>query len=82
MKIKLTRDDYEVLIYKAVHETLHDQSRWSVCKTWVVPYNGKHYETEGVAVAATECQETEWPDEMELTEVELKEVTVKQWVAV
>lgn len=70
MKIKLTKTEYKNLIWgNRVAELIHEQTRWSVVKTWIVKHNGKHYETESVAVGATECQETEWPDEMELTEV-------------
>jgi len=61
-----------------------DHSRWSVIHNIVFEHEGKFYQT-GYSVGATESQyESPWEydDEVECTEVELKEVMVKQWVTV
>ena len=61
-----------------------DSSRWSIIHNIVFEHEGKFYQT-GYSVGATESQDEgpwEYDDEVECTEVELKEVMVKQWIAV
>lgn len=72
---------------EVVEKAISDSSRWSICYSVVFKDNetGKHYASY-YSVGATECQD-ESPyeydnDEIECEEVELKEVLVKQWVAV
>lgn len=61
-----------------------DTGRWSIYHRIVFSDNGKFYET-SYSEGATECQDErpwEYEDEIECTEVELKEVKVKKWVPV
>lgn len=86
-KIKFSKDyltNELDLPYSAIYDEITDNSRWSIYHTCVFENNGKFYTT-GYSVGATECQdESPWDyeDEVECTEVELKEVVVKKWVPV
>ena len=86
-KIKFSKDyltNELDLPYSAIYDEITDNSRWSIYHTCVFENNGKFYTT-GYSVGATECQdESPWDyeDEVECTEVELKEVVLKKWVTV
>lgn len=72
------------LPYGAVEDEVVDNSRWSIYHKIVFEYSGKHYSTY-YSVGATELQDEspwEYEEEVECTEVELKEVRVKKWVEV
>jgi len=61
-----------------------DTSRWSVIHELIFEHEGKHYRT-FYSKGATEYQDEspwEYDEDVKCTEVELKEVTVKQWVDV
>lgn len=68
-----------------VQEKIIDQNRWSVVKEVVFKWDdGKHYQVSFNA-PATEKQDVQpWEDEeeVECQEVELREVTRKEWVDV
>ena len=72
------------LPYSAISDEMLDNDRWSIIHSCVFEYNGKFYET-SYSVESTECQdESPWDyeDNIECTEVELKEVIVKKWTPV
>lgn len=61
-----------------------DNSRWSIIHELIFEHDGKFWQT-SYSVGATESQdESPWEYEnlVECTEVELKEVTVMDWVPV
>lgn len=86
-KIKFSKDyltNELDLPYSAIYDEVTDNSRWSIYHTCVFENNGKFYMAE-YSVGATECQDErpwEYKDEVECTEVELKEVIVKKWIPV
>lgn len=67
-----------------VFKEIVGQSRWSVEYAVVFEDEGKFYKTYYQVGATEEQMEGPWEfeDEVECTEVELKEVTVKKWVPV
>jgi hypothetical protein len=70
-----------VLPYSAIHDEIYDNSRWSILHWCVFEHEGKHWKAY-YSVSATEYQDEEpweYDDEIEATEVELREVTVKKW---
>ncbi len=72
------------LPYGAIVDEIVDTSRWSIHHRIVFDNNGKFYQAY-YSEGATECQDEspwEYEDEIECTEVELKEVKVKKWVPV
>lgn len=72
------------LPWSANEDNVIDTSRWSVHHKIVFEDGGKYYQTY-YSVGATECQDEspwEYEDNIECTEVEQKEVLVKQWVEV
>lgn len=73
------------LPYGAIEDKVIDTSRWSTYHEIVFEdKDGKTYQT-GYSCGATECQDEspwEYEDEVECTEVELKEVMVKKWMPV
>lgn len=72
------------LPYEAIEDEVLNNSRWSIFHRCIFKDNGKFYRAE-YSVGATECQdESPWQydDKIECTEVELKEVKVKQWLPV
>ena len=82
-KTEFLREELD-LPWSAVEDSIIDQGRWSIYHKIIFEYNGKHYKTH-YSVGATELQEErpwEYKKEIECTEVELKEVTVKKWVEV
>lgn len=67
-----------------VEDKVVDNTRWSIIHEIVFEDNGKFYQTE-YSVGATEMQSEEpweYEDEVECTEVELREVTVKKWMPI
>ena len=87
MKIKLSRD-YMVneldLPDSAIKDEITGTGRWSIFHNIIFEYDGKFYQT-SYSVGATEEQDEspwEYKDEVECTEVELKEVKVKKWIPV
>ena len=65
-------------------DNIIDTGRWSIYHEIVFADKGKFYTTT-YSEGATECQDEspwEYEDEIECTEVELKEVKVKKWVPV
>ena len=72
--------------FEMVQSELVDTSRWSNIHEVVYKDldSGKFYSST-YSVGATECQDErpwEYDDEIECTEVELKEVKVKKWIPV
>lgn len=68
----------------AKEDKVVETSRWSTFHEIVFYHEGKYYQT-GYSVGSTEYQdERPWEDqnEVDCTEVELREVLVKQWVPV
>jgi hypothetical protein len=72
------------LPYSAIYDEICDNSRWSIYHICVFENDGKFYQA-GYSVGATECQDEspwEYEDNVECTEVELKNVMVEKWVPV
>ncbi|OEU75207.1 MAG: hypothetical protein BA874_03730 [Desulfuromonadales bacterium C00003068] len=70
------------LPFRAIHDEIMDSNRWSTQYEIVFEHEGKFYLTH-YSVGATEQQDEspwEYEDRVGCTEVELKEVVVKQWV--
>ena len=68
----------------AVVDKIIDTTRWSIVHEIVFKDNGKFYQTT-YSEGATEMQPErpwEYDDEIECTEVELREVKVKKWIPV
>lgn len=74
MKMKL-RDFVDE---KEIEDTLIETSRWHVLHESVHEIDGKFYRG-SYRIGATEEQETEWDEEIELTEVHRVEKMVKVW---
>ena len=69
---------------KLIEDNIIDTTRWSIVHEIVFEDYGKFYMTT-YSEGATECQDErpwEYDDEIECTEVELKEVKVKKWIPV
>lgn len=80
---KFLREELE-LPWNAMIDEVVDNSRWSIQHEIIFEYEGKFYRT-SYSVGATEQQDEgpwEYDDTVECTEVEQKEVLVKQWVPV
>lgn len=78
------RDELDLPYSGVIVDKIVDTTRWSIVHELVFEDNGKFYMTT-YSVGATECQDEspwEYDDEVECTEVELKEVKVKKWVPV
>ena len=73
------------LPYEAIRDKIEEQNRWSTLHEIVFKdKDNKYYET-GYSVGSTEQQdERPWEDQeyVECVEVELKEITIKEWVPV
>ena len=72
------------LPYTAISDKIIDTSRWSIFHKIVFEDNGKFYSTT-YSVGATEMQDErpwEYTEIVECTEVELREIMVKEWVPV
>ncbi len=72
------------LPWSAKENKVIDTSRWSTFHEIIFEHEGKYYQT-SYSVGSTEYQDErpwEYEDEVDCTEVELKEVVVKQWVSV
>lgn len=87
MEIKLKSDYMKNeldLPYSAILDEITDTSRWSIHHRIIFAYQEKFWETY-YSEGATEMQDEspwEYEDEVECSEVELKEVKVKKWVRV
>lgn len=90
--MKLTGEEARRIVYRDsddwefVEDCIVDNTRWSVLKDAIHKHipTGKFYEF-NFSVGATEMQDEspyEYDDEVEIYEVEQREVTTKQWVAV
>ena len=69
---------------RLIEDDIIDTTRGSIVHEIVFENNGKFYMTT-YSEGATECQDErpwEYDDEIECTEVELKEVKVKKWIPV
>lgn len=67
-----------------IFDRIVDTTRWSIIHEIVFKDHGKFYMTT-YSEGATECQYErpwEYDDEIECTEVELKEIKVKKWIPV
>ncbi len=72
------------LPWSAIENNIVDSSRWSISYEIVFKHEEKYYSAY-YSVGATESQDEspwEYEDEVECTEVEQKEIVIKQWVAV
>ena len=72
------------LPWTAIHDEIVDTGRWSIHHRIVFQDNGKFYSTH-YSVGATESQDErpwEYDNEVECSEVELKEVIVKKWIEI
>lgn len=72
------------LPYEALEDNITSTSRWSIHHDIIFEDNGKFYK-EHYSEGATEMQDErpwEYDNEIECTEVELKEVLVKKWMPV
>ena len=78
-------DELDLPYENTIVNRIVDTTRWSIIHEIVFEDNGKFYMTT-YSEGATECQdEKPWEyndDEIECTEVELKEVKVKKWIPV
>jgi len=80
---KYLQDELD-LPWSALVDNITDNSRWSIYHEIVFEDKGKFYKTH-YSVGATESQDErpwEYEDNVECTEVELREVKVKKWVPV
>ena len=68
-------------VHAEMHAEMVDHGRWSVLYERVVRMadDGKYYRY-SVYIGATECQETEWPDFVDLFEVVERRVIRWEWV--
>lgn len=69
---------------KLIEDDIIDTTRWSIVHEIIFEDKGKFYRTT-YSVGATEMQwekPWEYEEEVECTEVELKEVKVKKWIPV
>lgn len=72
------------LPYSAIKNDIVDTSRWSINHEIIFAHDGKFYRTH-YSEGATEMQDEspwEYNNEVECTEVELREVKIKKWVDV
>ena len=88
MTVKFSKDYLKnelLLPYEnAIVDNIIDTTRWSIVHEIVFADKGKFYMTT-YSEGATECQDErpwEYDDEIECTEVELREIKVKKWMPV
>lgn len=77
-------DELDLPYENTIVNRIVDTTRWSIIHEIVFEDNGKFYMTT-YSEGATEIQDErpwEYDDEIECTEVELKEVKVKKWIPV
>ncbi|WP_342759508.1 hypothetical protein [Kineothrix sedimenti] len=85
--IKLSKDYLKNeldLPYSAIVDEIVETSRWSIHHRIVFEDKGKFYQAY-YSEGATECQDEspwEYEDEIDCTEVELREVKMKKWMPV
>ena len=78
------KDELDLPYSNTVVDKIIDTTRWSIVHEIVFEDNGKFYQTT-YSEGATEMQDErpwEYDDEVECTEVELREVKVKKWMPV
>lgn len=78
------KDELDLPYENTIVNNIIDTGRWSIYHEIVFADKGKFYMTT-YSEGATECQDErpwEYEDEIECTEVELREVKVKKWVPV
>ena len=78
------KDELDLPYSNTVVDKIIDTTRWSIVHEIVFEYNGKFYQTT-YSEGATEMQyESPWEydDEVECTEVELREIKIKKWMPV
>lgn len=78
------KDELDLPYSNTVVDQIIDTTRWSIVHKIVFEDNGKFYQTT-YSEGATEMQDErpwEYDDEVECTEVELREVKVKKWMPV
>ena len=78
------KDEFDLPYSNTVVDKIIDTTRWSIVHEIVFEDNGKFYQTT-YSEGATEMQDErpwEYDDEVECTEVELREVKVKKWMPV
>lgn len=78
------KDELNLPYDNAIVDRIIDTTRWSIIHEIVFEDNGKFYQTI-YSEGATEMQDErpwEYEDEIECTEVELREVKLKKWVPV
>ena len=77
-------DELDLPYENTIVDRIVDTTRWSIIHEIVFEDNGKFYMTT-YSEGATEIQDErpwEYDDEIECTEVELKEIKVKKWIPV
>ena len=77
-------DELDLPYSNTVVDKIIDTTRWSIVHEIVFEDNGNFYQTT-YSEGATEMQDErpwEYDDEVECTEVELREVKVKKWMPV
>lgn len=78
------KNELDLPYENAIVDNIIDTSRWSIIHEIVFEDKGKFYKTY-YSEGATEMQDErpwEYEDNIECTEVELKEVMIKKWVPV
>ena len=78
------KDELDLPYSNTVVDKIIDTTRWSIVHGIVFEDHGKFYQTT-YSEGATEMQDErpwEYDDEVECTEVELREVKVKKWMPV
>ena len=78
------KDELDLPYENTIVDNIIDTGRWSIYHEIVFSDKGRFYMTT-YSEGATECQDEspwEYEDEIECTEVELKEVKIKKWVPV
>lgn len=72
------------LPWSALFDEMVDQGRWTTTHRCIFENDGKFFEAYYSVGSTESCEESPWEyeDEVECTEVELKEVTIKKWLPV
>ena len=78
------KNELDLPYENTIVDKIIDTTRWSIIHEIVFEDNGKFYQTT-YSEGATEIQDErpwEYEDEVECTEIELREVKVKKWMPV
>ena len=78
------KDELDLPYGNTIVDKIIDTTRWSIVHEIVFEDNGKFYQTT-YSEGATEMQDErpwEYEDEVDCTEVELREVKIKKWMPV